>query len=193
MNEWQLVFATGRGFAEQRNGNRFPLNANIGNIFMTRDKKLLTISAATPAVAARLLSLVGGQAARDDARFATHVARREHMDELELLIAGWMERHDAADALRLGREHDVVMGPIYDARDLVDDAHIRARDNVVHLPDGRGGTLAMPGIVPKIEGVTAAVRHAGPSIGRDSDAVLEAAGLTAADVQSQRRSGCIWA
>src|SRR5262249_25069338 len=157
-----------RGFAEQRNGNRFPMNANIGNIFRTRDNKLVTLSAATLPVAARLLHLIGGEALRDDPRFSTVAARPKNMDELELRVAAWIEQHDMADVLRMGREADVVIGPIMDAGDLMADAQVQARRNVIHVPTP-DGDLAMPGIVPRIDGIATEVRHAGPPIGADSD------------------------
>jgi crotonobetainyl-CoA:carnitine CoA-transferase CaiB-like acyl-CoA transferase len=193
MNEWQLVFATSRGFAELRNGNRFPLNANIGNIFRTRDSKLVTISAATPAVANRLLFLIGGEATQNDPRFATHIARRENMDELELLIADWMTQHDLADILRLGQEHDVVIGSIYDADDLTNDPHVASRKNIIHIPRQQGGTLAMPGVIPRIEGVEATIRREGPAVGQDSDAILASLGFALETVQSLRSIGAVWA
>ena len=69
---------------------------------------------------------LGGEAMRDDPRFATPASRRENMDALELLIAAWIERHDLADVLRMGREADVVIGPIMDAGDLMADAQVQA-------------------------------------------------------------------
>jgi len=191
MNEWQVVFASARGFAEQRNGNRFPMNANIGNIFRTRDNKLVTLSAATLPVAARLLHLVGGEALRDDPRFATVAARRANMDELELRVAAWIERHDMADVLRMGREADVVIGPIMDAGDLMADPQVQARENVIRLPTP-DGALAMPGIVPRIAGVTAQIRHAGPAAGADSDQVLRHLDFAEADIAELRRAGALW-
>ena len=191
MNEWQVVFASARGFAEQRNGNRFPMNANIGNIFRTRDNRLVTLSAATLPVAARLLHLVGGAALRDDPRFSTVAARRQNMDELELRVAAWIEQHDMADVLRMGREADVVIGPIMDAGDLMADAQVQARENVIRVPTD-DGVLAMPGIIPRIDGMTAAIRHAGPAAGADSDPVLTGLGFTQPEIAELRRAGALW-
>ena len=139
MNEWHVPVAASRGAPELRNGNRFPMNADIGNVFRTRDSRLLTVSAATPSVADRLLVMVGGGALRDDPRFSTLAARMANMDALDAIIAEWMARHDAAEAMRLVRENDDVVGPIHDADDILADAHVAARDNVVRVPTaGRG-------------------------------------------------------
>jgi crotonobetainyl-CoA:carnitine CoA-transferase CaiB-like acyl-CoA transferase len=192
MNEWQVVFATARGFAEQRNGNRFPLNVNIGNIFRTRDNGLVTLSAATAPVASRLLTLIGGEALRDDPRFATPAARRENMDALELIIADWIALHDIADVLRMGREADVVIGPIMDAGDIMAHPQVASRSNVVRIPLDDGSSLAMPGIFPRIEGIETEIRHAGPAIGANSDLILTRLGFSLEEIGELRQTGAVW-
>lgn len=194
MNEWQLVVASAQGRPELRNGNRFPINANIGNVFRTRDGKLLTVSAATAPVAERLLAMIGGEALRDDPRFRTPAARRENMDAIDALLAAWMARHDAAEALDLVRANDVVAGTLYDADDLLADPHVAARGNVVRVARGDGRPpLPMPAPTPRIAGVASGVRWAGPPIGAHSEAVLRAAGFAGDEVDALRRSGVVWA
>jgi crotonobetainyl-CoA:carnitine CoA-transferase CaiB-like acyl-CoA transferase len=193
MNEWQLVFATARGFAEQRNGNRFPLNVNIGNIFLTRDSKLITLSAATAAVASRLLALIGGEALRDDPRFSTPAARRENMDALELIVADWISQYDIADVLRMGREADVVIGPIMDAGDIMAHPQVAALSDVLRIPLEDGSPLAMPGIFPRINGIEAEIRRAGPAVGADSDRVLARFGFSEKEIGELRLAGVVWA
>ena len=193
MNEWQLVFASARGYPELRNGNRFPLNVNIGNIFRTQDNRLITLSAATAPVASRLLALIGGEPLRDDPRFATAAARRENMDELELIIGKWIARHSAADILRMGREADVVIGPIMDADDIAAHPQVAALGNIIHVPAEDGRPIAMPGVFPRIAGVKAEITHAGGAAGAHSDMVLARLGLTAKEIGALRQSGAIWA
>ncbi|MCC7272255.1 MAG: CoA transferase [Alphaproteobacteria bacterium] len=192
MNEWQLAVAAITGQAEPRNGNRFPMNSNIGNVFRTRDGKLLTVSAATPSVADRLLNMIGGPALRDDPRFRTTADRQRNMDALDLVIAEWMARHDGEEAMRLVRENDVVVGPLCDAGDLLRDPHVAAREDVVWVDDGSGETLPQPAVLPKIAGMGARVRRAGPTIGADSDAVLHDLGFDDGEIAGFRRTGAVW-
>lgn len=193
MNEWQLAVAAITGQAEPRNGNRFPMNSNIGNVFRTRDGKLLTVSAATPSVADRLLTMIGGTALRDDPRFRTTADRQRNMDALDAVVAEWMARHDAAEAMRLVRENDVVVGPLYDAADLMQDPHLAARADIVWVDDGQGTPLPQPAVLPKIGGMATGVRRAGPAVGADGDAILAAAGFTPAEIAGFRHSGAVWA
>lgn len=178
MNEWQLQVASVQGHAEPRNGNRFPMNWNLGNIFSTQDKRLLTVSAATPSVADRMLNMVGGESLRTDPRFNTPQARRDNMDELDARIAEWMAARDADTAMREVLANDVVVGPLFDAAELLRDEHIAARGDIVRVADGRGGELPMPAPLPHLSSLPGRVRHAGPAVGADTETVLRELGQT---------------
>ncbi len=178
MNEWQLQVASVQGHAEPRNGNRFPMNWNLGNIFSTQDERLLTVSAATPSVADRMLNMVGGEALRTDPRFNTPQARRDNMDELDARIAEWMAARDADTAMREVLANDVVVGPLFDAAELLRDEHIAARGDIVRVADGRGGELPMPAPLPHLSSLPGRVRHAGPAVGADTETVLRELGQT---------------
>jgi len=178
MNEWQLQVASVQGYAEPRNGNRFPMNWNLGNIFSTRDERLLTVSAATPSVADRMLNMVGGEALRTDPRFNTPQARRDNMDELDSRIAQWMAARDADVAMREVLENDVVVGPLFDAAELLRDEHIAARGDIVRVADGRGGEIPMPAPLPHLSTLPGRVRHIGPAVGADTEALMRELGLT---------------
>ena len=191
MVEWQTVVATAQGRAELRAGNRFPMNAGIANIFTTADGRLVACSAANEAVAGRLLGLIGGPDLRNDPRFRDGAARERNMDAVYQVIGDWMAARTADEAVALGREHDVVIGPIYRTDEVLADPHVAAREDVVAVAGPDGGSLRMPAPVPKIAGAGAVVRHAGPALGAGGGAALAAAGFTAGEIDDLRLSGAI--
>lgn len=186
MNEWQVAIASGLGRAERRNGNRFPMNSNIGNIFKTSDGRLITVSAATQPVAARFLTMIGGPALAQDARFSTPAARRENMDALDGEIAAWIGARPAADVLRMARECDVVVGPVHDAGDIEEHPQVVARDNVVAV-EGR----PMPAIAPRQIGRELPAPSPAPRIGEHSRAVLEAIGFEEEETRALLETGAV--
>lgn len=192
MNEWHIIVATALGRAEQRNGNRFPMNANIGNIFRTRDGKLLTVSAATPSVADRLLNMVGGPALRDDPRFSSPAARRENMDALDAVVAEWFSRHEMEEAMRLVQENDVVVGPINDARALLSHPHIMERADVTTASIEAGTEVHMPSVLPFMAPGMGEVGHVGPGAGADTELVMEMLGFSVAEISELLDAKVIW-
>ena len=187
MNEWQVGVATAAGCAERRNGNRFPMNANIGNIFRTRDGKLLTVSAATPAVATRLLEMIGGEALAKDHRFATPMARRDNMDELNDRLAAWIAERDAVSVMEMARARDVVVGRIMDAGEVCSHPQIIARKNIAKV-DG----IAMPAPVPRFAGTVPAVPASPPRVGQHSMDILCELGFSVAECTELLACGAVW-
>jgi len=53
------------------------------------------------------------------------------------------------------------------------------------------GTIAAPGIVPKLSGTPGAVRHAAPRLGQHTSEVLAQAGVSAERIADLRKSGVI--
>jgi crotonobetainyl-CoA:carnitine CoA-transferase CaiB-like acyl-CoA transferase len=60
------------------------------------------------------------------------------------------------------------------------------------VPDERLGTLAQPGVVPKLSLTPGRVDHAGASLGRHTDEVLSGLlGLSAAEIVALRAEGVV--
>jgi crotonobetainyl-CoA:carnitine CoA-transferase CaiB-like acyl-CoA transferase len=193
MIEWQVPVATALGRPELRDGNNFPMAAGISNIYRTKDGRFVVTSAATQSTALRMLEMVGGPALRDNPRYATPASRRQNMKEIDRAIDSWMLQRTFDEVLSAAQTHDVVIGPVFDTSDVLNDPHFAARNNIVEVRDKDGTSLPMPNIVPRISGVETSIRRAGPSLGADSDVVLRRAGFSAREVETFRRSRLIWA
>jgi len=87
------------------------------------------------------------------------------------LIARWFAERDCDDVMALFERNDVVAGPVLDIRDIVNDPHYIARQNIVAVPDDDFGSVRMQGVVPKFLDTPGEVRHAGRALGADNRAV----------------------
>ena len=132
------------------------------NIFESRDGKWVVIAANADNVFRRLCEAMGRPELADDARFSTHLARGEHQEELESIVAEWARRHDAEEIDYVLNEAGVICGPIYTIADIFEDEHYRAREMLVEHVDPEFGLYIGPGIVPKFSETPGEVRWSAP-------------------------------
>ncbi len=86
----------------------------------------------------------------------------------------------AAELDRLLAEAGVVCAPVNTAADIVADPHFRERELVIDVDDEVHGELAMPGVVPRLDGTPGGVRQAARwTVGADTAEVLRELGVDA--------------
>lgn len=128
------------------------------NIFRSRDGRWIVIAANGENVFRRLCVAIGRPELADDPRFATHLARGEHQDEIEGIVAAWAAERDAGEIDSVLNEAGVICGPVYTIADIFADEHFRAREMLVEHEDPEFGEYLGPGIVPKLSETPGAVR-----------------------------------
>jgi formyl-CoA transferase len=128
------------------------------NIFESSDGKRIVIAANADNVFRRLCGAIGQPDLADDPRFATHIARGEHQEEIEGIIAEWAAARTAAEIDRVMNDAGVICGPIYTIADIFEDPQYRAREMLVKHDDPEFGEYLGPGIVPKFSDTPCEVR-----------------------------------
>jgi succinyl-CoA:(S)-malate CoA-transferase subunit B len=130
--------------------------------YRSRDGRFLAIACTNDRMFERLLAALGRDDLRGDPQLATTAARLAHRGRVDDLVAGWVGRHDAADALAALERAEVPCSLVASVRDLFEDPQIRARENILMLAAPLLGALAMPGVVPRLTLTPGRVEHAGP-------------------------------
>src|SRR5215203_2438830 len=64
-----------------------------------------------------------------------------------------------------------ISGKLFTAKDMVEDPHYEARENVVTVEDPEIGPFPMQNVVPRLTDTPARVRWAGPALGQHNDEV----------------------
>jgi formyl-CoA transferase len=128
------------------------------NIFKSADGKWMVIAANADKVFGRLCEAMGRPELATDPKFADHLSRGEHQDEIEGLIADWAAERDAAEIDRILNENGVICGPVYTIADIFEDEHFWARDMLVRHEDPEFGEYIGPGITPKFSETPGEVR-----------------------------------
>lgn len=123
----------------------------------------------------------------DDPRYATHDARGENQSELDDLIGQWTQTRTMAEVLRLCEAHGIPSGPVNTAKEMLVDAHMKARAAILNVFSPLlGKDVPMQAPVPKLNLTPGSVQSAGPTLGQDTRAILETLGYSADDQQILR-------
>ena len=127
-----------------------------------------------------------------DPRFVDNPSRMSHLDELNAIVAQWIGARPLAEAVERLSAAGVSVAPIYSNRQILDDPHFRARDSIVRAKDEDFGSVAVPGVVPRLSATPGEVRTSGPAPGAHNAEVYGGwLGLSETEQQALRAAGVI--
>ena len=160
------------GRVRERTGN--VLNgAAPSNTYLTADKHWLAVGGNGDGIFRRLCQGMGRPDLAEDPRYSSNQGRREHVEELDRIIGGWIAERTLDEAMEMLTAHDVPAGPVYSIADIAADPQYQARQMLVDVPDERVGHVLMPGVVPRLSRTPGAIRWPGPDLGAHTQEVLE--------------------
>jgi crotonobetainyl-CoA:carnitine CoA-transferase CaiB-like acyl-CoA transferase len=178
------------GIIGQRHGNRSTSNAPR-NTYRTKDGSWVAISTSAQRIAERVLTLVGHPEVITEPWFATGHGRVEHVDELDGYVADWIGQRTRAEVMQAFTEAGAAVAPVFDARDIVEDPHIRETKMLVEVPDDDLGQVLMHNVMWRMSETPGQIRFTGRALGADTDEVLRGIGCDAADIAALRDEGVI--
>ncbi|HJV38984.1 MAG TPA: CoA transferase [Geothrix sp.] len=139
----------------------------------------------------RLMARIGRPDLAEDPGLASNDGRATRAAELDAAIGAWSAERSLDEVLAALDEAQVPAGRIYNARDIAEDPHFRARGMILEarLPDGQA--IEVPGIVPKLSLTPGRAERPAPALGADTEAVLRRAGVSEAAMTELRAKGVI--
>jgi len=176
------------GFIRERAGNALP-GIVPSNTYPTRDHKYVIIGANNDSIFKRMMTAIGRADLAADPALATNAGRVPRTAELDQAIADWTQQHALDHVLEVLEKAKVPSGKVYDAADILNDAHYLARGMIEQhkLPDGTA--IKLPGIVPKLSDTPGATAWVGPALGAHNSEILRSLGYDEAQQRElkQRR------
>lgn len=163
------------------------------NLYASADGQYVHIQAAQNAVFRRFAPAIGRPDLPADPRFVNAIARGEHQQELDAIVAQWAGAHALAEIRRVLDAADVPATGINNIADIFGDAHFRERGMLAEVPDDELGTVTLAGIVPKLSRTPGRIRKSGGRVGQDTRSVLQQLGCSAAEVQQLEAEGVVYA
>jgi formyl-CoA transferase len=85
----------------------------------------------------------------------------------------------------------VPAGRVYDAADIVNDAHYAARRMIEQWPLPDGKRVRFPAVVPKLSATPGGTRWLGPTLGEHTAEILGGLGYSETEQAGLRKAGII--
>ena len=164
------------GIVRERLGNR-SLTSAPRNAYVAADGRWVALSASAQPVFERLARAIGRPDLIDDERFRTNHERIHHAELLDAIVGGWIATRPRDEAIAELSALGAAVGPIYDVAELLDDPHVRARGSFERHEDPVLGALRVPAVTARFSRTPGRVRHLGPALGADGDAILREVGF----------------
>ncbi|GAA1866689.1 CoA transferase [Pseudonocardia ailaonensis] len=159
------------GIVGTRHGNRSTNNAPR-NTYRTKDDRWVAVSTSAQQIAERVLRLVGHPEVITEPWFATGAQRVEHVEELDAYVGDWIAEHTRDEVMEAFAAAGAAVAPVYDARDIVEDEHVRATGMIRTVDDPDLGPMAMHDVLFRMSGTPGGIRFTGRGRGADTDTVL---------------------
>ncbi len=161
------------------------------NAYPCRDGRFVLVSGNGDSIFRRLMQAIDRADLADDPGLARNDGRAARAAELDAAIGAWTAQRPIDAVLAAMAAAEVPASRIYTIADLAGEAHYAARGNLERIPALAGGTIAVPGIVPRLSATPGAVHRRAPRIGEHSDAVLREIGLTDTQIAALRERGIV--
>ncbi|MDA8263939.1 MAG: CoA transferase [Actinomycetota bacterium] len=179
------------GIVETRHGNRSTNNAPR-NIYRTRDDRWVAVSTSAQQIAERVLRLVGHPEVIDEPWFSSGGGRAEHVDLLDHYVGEWIAARDRDEVMAAFIGVEAAAAPVYDARDIVEDPHVRETEMLTEVPDDDIGRVMMHNVLWRMSVTPGRIAFPGRCLGADTDEVLIGElGLPGDAVQQLRDKGVV--
>jgi len=179
------------GVVPGRVGNRLEASAPR-NAYRTADGKWLAMSSASPSIAMRVYRAVDRPDLAENPDYVDPVRRRERAVEVDELVARWVGERTLDEAMKVFEAADVAAAPIYDAKQLLADDHLRARGSFVTVDDPELGPMTVHAPVAVLTETPGRIDHLGRALGADNEAVfVDLLGLEPERLAALRSAGII--
>jgi formyl-CoA transferase len=161
------------------------------NAYRCRDGRYALIAGNGDSIYQRLMAVIQRADLADDPALAHNDGRVRQVEVIDAAISSWTAERDLDEVLTILTEARIPAGKIYDAADIANDPHYRARDMLLDSQLDDGTPVTLPGIVPKLSRTPGSVSRPAPTLGQHTDEVLAELGIDAASRTEWRRRGII--
>ena len=179
------------GINRERVGNDFP-DAAPRSLYKTADNQWLGLSATSQSTFEGLAKAMGMEDLLERTEFKDNAARLENRESLNYELNRWLGQRNLKETMDQLIPAGGVVGPVYDAAQIMEDPHFHSRQDIIDIDDPELGQTKMLGVVPKFSETPGAVEHAGPKVGEHNRHIYSSwLGLDEEKLTELNRQGAI--
>ena len=139
----------------------------------------------------RLMTAIERPDLANDPGLADNTGRVARVAEIDAAIGNWTATRSVDAVLAVLDAASVPAGRIYTVADIAADPHYRAREMIQTIQMDDGVDLDIPGVVPKLSRTPGSHQRNAPTVGQDTDGILQSMGLTASQIAKLREKGIV--
>ena len=156
----------------KRMGNRHTCMAPHGCYRCRGEDAWVSIAVATDEEWRAFCTAIGNPAWTREDRFAGQSSRWQHQDELDKLISVWTMAQDHYQAMHILQKAGVTAGAVLNAKEVMDDPHLRERAYFDHVTHPQAGTHDYPGLPLRLSRTPTGSNRPSPCIGEHNHDIL---------------------
>jgi crotonobetainyl-CoA:carnitine CoA-transferase CaiB-like acyl-CoA transferase len=179
------------GIVEERHGNTSTNNAPR-NTYRTLDGLWVAVSSSAQSIAERIVILVGHPELANEPWFASGRGRAAHAEIIDNAVASWIGKRDREEVIREFDKVHAAVAPVYSAKDIVNDPHIRQTQMLIDVDDSDFDTVLQHNVMWRMSETPGRIRFTGRSLGADTDHILiNELGYSAKSLDALRKDGVV--
>ncbi|RAK22026.1 formyl-CoA transferase [Anoxybacillus vitaminiphilus] len=160
--------------------------------FMTKDGHWVVLVTSTDSTFERLAKAMNREDLLTNEKFCTNERRLQHNDEINQIVADWIQSMPREELLQLLDKYGVPVSPILNIKDIFEHPHYQARENIIEVKHPRLGKIKVPGIIPKFEKTPGSIRNIAPDLGEHNYEILhDMLGLSSSEIQELQQKKVI--
>ncbi|MET3321588.1 UNVERIFIED_ORG: formyl-CoA transferase [Peribacillus simplex] len=160
--------------------------------YQTKDGHWVVLVCSTQKTWERLAKALNRPNLIESSEYKTNKERMQNNDQLQEIVTDLIKSLDKQEVLKKMDDHGVPIAPILSIKDIFEDPHYQARENILEVDHPRLGKVKVPGIVPKFSETPGRIRHRAPELGEHNKQVYsEELGISEEELTSLKEKGII--
>jgi crotonobetainyl-CoA:carnitine CoA-transferase CaiB-like acyl-CoA transferase len=166
IGEWEIG-----GKLRQQTGNRSPW-IGPSDLYKTKDGRWVMLAIITNSIWRRFCRFIGRNDLAEDPRFHNDLARWEHHDIIDPVVAEWVASLTAEEIMAAAEQIPIPAGICHEQTEVAGHPHVKAREMLVEVPfpDGSGNTL-VTGLPIRMSATPTEIQRSFPAVGEHNEEI----------------------